>query len=166
MRARFSIAIRTATRTGGRTAGRALAAGLLLLAGTGAAVAQPAPSSDPVIGYWLTENRRAIVEIRPCADSVCGHLVWLAEPTDETGRPKTDAENRTLCGLKLIGAFMQSRPGEWSEGFIYNPRSGGRYSAWLEAQGPDRLEVGGYVGISLLGKSQTWTRLAHDRGGC
>jgi len=30
----------------------------------------------------------------------------------------------------------------------------------------DVLEVRGYVGISLFGDSQEWTRVASDRGGC
>lgn len=146
---------------GPRIAG-ALGAAVAVLSGPAVGPAQ----ADPVHGFWLTENQRAIVEIRPCGATVCGRLAWMAEPNDADGKPKTDVADNTLCGLELIGSFMQSRPGSWSDGYIYNPRDGGRYSAWLEVKDRDRLEVHGYVGLSLFGKSQIWTRLADSRGGC
>ncbi|MGF1502932.1 MAG: DUF2147 domain-containing protein [Paracoccaceae bacterium] len=129
--------------------------------------------ADVPAGYWLTENGRAIVQIEPCGSSICGRLAWLANPTQSDGTPKRDENNpdrgarmQTLCGLELIGEFMRARDDRWEGGYIYNPRDGKKYSAWLALDGSDRLKVRGYLGLPLLGQTQTWTRIDGNRGGC
>ena len=123
-------------------------------------------SVDPVFGYWETQNRRAIVEIAPCGAEACGRLVWIAEPVDDRGAVKRDADGRPLCGIGLVSGLRRAEPGRWEDGEIYNPRDGRTYSARVEARDTRRLEVRGYAGIQLFGKSQIWTRAAGDRGGC
>jgi len=132
-----------------------------------------AVESDPAFGLWLVENGKAIVDIGPCGPAACGRIVWMAKPLDGDGAPKRDAENadptlrgRKLCGLDLIGDFKRAGTGQWTEGYIYDPRKGARYSARIEARGDGTLKVRGYLGLPVFGKSQTWTRVETDRGGC
>jgi uncharacterized protein (DUF2147 family) len=129
--------------------------------------------SDSAHGYWLTENRKAIVRITDCGGDTCGRMVWIENPLDESGRPKRDARNsdaakraRTICGLELVGGLVRTENDTWRDGWLYNPRDGGTYSAEIRALSPSELEVRGYLGVSLLGKSQVWTRVGDDRGGC
>ncbi|MEM0988769.1 MAG: DUF2147 domain-containing protein [Pseudomonadota bacterium] len=128
---------------------------------------------DPAFGYWLTENGKAIVEFAPCGSKTCGRMVWVANPNDDQGKPKLDVANldeakrgRPICGLDLVGGLDADGPGAWTDGWIYNPRDGSTYSANIQAISGDKLKVRGYLGLSLLGSSQTWTRVANDRGGC
>ncbi len=145
-------------------------------AGLALALALPATAgatTDPAFGYWLVENRRAIIEIHSCGPMACGRIVWLAEPFDANGEPKTDINNpdpamrhRMLCGLPLIEGLEAEGPGAWEDGEIYNSRDGAKYNVRVSRHADDRLEVRGFLGISLLGKSQYWTRVGGDRGGC
>jgi len=48
--------------------------------------------------------------------------------------------------------------GEYVDGYVYNPRNGETYRMKAEATGKTTLKVRGYLGISLLGQSQIWTR--------
>jgi uncharacterized protein (DUF2147 family) len=48
--------------------------------------------------------------------------------------------------------------GKWSGGTIYDPDSGHTYSCNLELLDADKLKVRGFMGLSLLGRSQVWTR--------
>jgi uncharacterized protein (DUF2147 family) len=137
-----------------------------------ALTALPAHAAD-VFGTWLTENKKAIVEIKPCAASACGNIVWMAEPNGPGGQPKTDANNpdpslsgRTICGMPMVGNFTKDAEGEWSNGFIYDPEGGDTYKSKMRLTEEGNLYVRGYVGIPLLGKSQVWTREADNRGGC
>ena len=129
--------------------------------------------TDPAHGYWLTENGKAIIQFAPCGAKVCGRMVWVANPTDASGQPKLDVKNdapemrdRPLCGLQLLGDLSPDKAGAWEDGWIYSPKDGSTYSAKIETLSETELEVRGYLGISLLGGSQVWTRVDGDRGGC
>ncbi len=129
--------------------------------------------TDPVHGLWLTANGKAIIEFAPCGAKTCGRMVWVANPHDETGALKRDLKNedaakrdRTLCGLPLLGDLDQAKRGAWEGGWIYNPRDGSTYGAEIEAVSAEELKVRGYLGLSLLGSDQVWTRVPDKRGGC
>ncbi|MCL5777862.1 DUF2147 domain-containing protein [Limibaculum sp. FT325] len=123
-------------------------------------------ATDAVFGYWLSENRRAIIEIGPCGSELCGRMVWLSDPVDATGSPKRDVRGAPLCGIDLVAGFRQRDVGRWADGGIYNPRDGKTYSGRLTLIDADRLEVRGFVGLPVFGQSQIWTRAEGDRGGC
>jgi len=131
---------------------RRLSAGAALLLGLAAAA--EGGEADPLFGYWLTGNGRAIVEIGRCdgADTACGRIVWTAG----AGR---------RCGVMLIEGLARDDDGGWSGGHIRDPRDGTRYRATARVEG-DRLNLRGYVGLPLFGRTQVWTRVEDDRGGC
>lgn len=117
-------------------------------------------------GQWLTEGGKSRVEIAECDNSLCGKIVWLAEPLDEAGQEKLDKNNpdaalqsRPILGLALLNGFV---PGDektvWVDGEIYNPEDGETYSCTLTLQDDGTLKVRGYVGLPLFGKTQIWTR--------
>lgn len=147
--------------------------GLVLLLG-GAVLADAASAAtDPVFGRWVVEDGKAVIEIEPCGDAACGRLVWLKSPWEANGSPKSDAENpdpkmrrRPLCGLRLVTGLERADDGTWEDGEIYSTRDGRTYGIEIAPDGEDRLAVRGYVGISLLGKTQTWTRDSIRRGNC
>ena len=134
------------------------------------AVTEPGP-----FGYWLTESGKAIVEVTSCkgsATAVCGQIVWLSNPRDASGALKTDRNNPDparrsdeLCMVELLQALKEREDGGWGDGSIYNPRDGRLYAATMKVKG-DRLHLRGYVVAPVFGKTQTWTRVANDRGGC
>lgn len=142
-----------------------------------ASTAPAAANQSGVLGHWLTENGKAIIQIMPCGDSLCGRIAWLQRAHDMSGKPKRDANNpdpgeraRPLCGLQLIDSLSPAggRTGgqSFGDGRIYNARNGKTYGVEVNLVGSDTLEVRGYYGISLLGRTQSWQRADSDRGGC
>ena len=134
-----------------------------------AAFAGDANASMPPspIGVWATEKGGGHVKIVQCGDKLCGSLVWLKEPLNKEGKDKIDSENpdpalqsRKLLGLPLLDGFVSDGDQKvWSGGTIYNPDDGKTYSCKLTMQDPKTMQVRGYVGISLLGKTQIWKRV-------
>ena len=54
-------------------------------------------------------------------------------------------------GLKLKGKT-------WEEGTILDPKSGKTYSCYITFDDDNTLKVRGYIGFSLLGRTQKWIR--------
>ena len=117
------------------------------------------------IGTWVNEEGKARFEIYACNDKLCGKIVSLKEPLKD-GKPKVDENNankklqsRPLQGLVFLKGFEYDGDNMWDEGTIYDPESGKTYSCYMKMLGEDKMEVKGYIGISLIGRSQNWTRI-------
>lgn len=123
-----------------------------------------AQSLSPV-GIWTNEDGKARFEIYKCGDKLCGKIVTLKEPL-RNGKPKVDEKNpdkslrnRPLAGLEFMNGFTYDSHNKWDDGTIYDPESGKTYSCYMKMISKDKMEVKGYIGISLIGRTQTWTRV-------
>lgn len=122
---------------------------------------------DAVIGTWLNGTKKGHIQIYKQGDHYLGKLVWLKEPNDPaTGKPKLDIKNedasqrtRPILGLINMTNFKYDGGNVWHDGKIYNPEDGKTYSCKMTLKDPNTLDVRGYIGISLIGKTQTWTRV-------
>lgn len=139
-----------------------------------AGAAFAADEGDRVLGLWLTEKADAQVRVERIGDRYQGEIVWLKEPVypaddDQgmAGRAKVDRENpdaarrgRLIVGLRIVEGFRFS-DGEWRDGRIYDPENGKTYKCrmWFEGE---TLRLRGFIGISLLGRSTSWTRVAAE----
>ncbi len=121
---------------------------------------------DAVVGTWLNGTKKGHIQIYKQGNKYFGKLAFLTEPNDATGKPKLDGKNpdaklrsRALLNLNLMNDFVFDGDDEWENGKIYNPEDGKTYSCYMKLSNPNTLIVRGYVGIKMLGKSQTWTRI-------
>lgn len=128
-------------------------------------VAASAQKISP-IGIWTNSEKKATFEIYQCGAKLCGKIVTLREPNDASGKPKTDTENpdpklrsRPRLGMVFMQGFEYDDDNKWDDGQIYDPESGKTYSCYLKMQNANTMEVKGYIGFSLIGRSQTWTRV-------
>jgi uncharacterized protein (DUF2147 family) len=129
--------------------------------------------ADALLGIWLTEEKNSQVEITKAPNGqFVGRIVWLNEPLDEDGKPKTDKENPTaslrnqrLLGLQILKGFTyDANKKEWSGGTIYDPDNGKTYSAFMKLDGNNTMVLRGYVmGMRMLGRNSTWTRESAKR---
>jgi uncharacterized protein (DUF2147 family) len=46
----------------------------------------------------------------------------------------------------------------WGKGSLYDPKSGKSYRGKIHLAAPGRLELRGYIGIPLFGRTSVWTR--------
>ena len=124
-----------------------------------------AQNKDAVIGKWINSTGEAHVDITKRGEKYFGKIVWLKEPKDEKGNIKTDLKNpeaslrsKPILGLEILRNFVFDN-GKWTDGKIYDPKSGKTYSCNMTMKGRDILNMRGYVGISLIGRSETWKRV-------
>ncbi|MDB5120401.1 MAG: peptide protein [Sphingobacteriales bacterium] len=136
---------------------------LLILMCTLPAYAQ---NKDAVLGKWLSETGEGEIQVYKKGDHYFGKLVWLKYPDGTDGKPKVDSRNpdpakqkRTINGLELLQGFTYSEDNVWENGNIYDPKTGKTYSCKLTLVGNNKLNIRGFIGISLLGRTEKWTRV-------
>lgn len=128
-------------------------------------------AADDVLGVWNTAEGRSRVEVYKCADRYCGKIIWLKEPlypeSDNqgmAGKPKVDRDNpdpalrgQPLLGLEILRDF-EYEDQQWRGGTIYDPKKGKTYKCKITLGDDGKLNVRGYIGFSLLGRTTEWTR--------
>lgn len=124
-----------------------------------------AQNGDAIIGKWLNPSGEGQVQIYKKGDKYFGKLAWIKFPNDANGKPKTDVKNpdaslrsRPELGLELLKDFTFDGEKVYEDGTIYDPKSGKTYSCKMTLDGA-KLKIRGYIGISLLGRTELWTRV-------
>ena len=120
--------------------------------------------SDDILGFWLSESGRGVIEIYKEKDTYSGKLVWLKikftgevkEPLDKEN-PDDKLKTRPLEGLQNLAGFKFDED-EWSGGSVYDPKSGKTYKSYMSLKNSDTLKLRGYVGVPLFGRTSEWTR--------
>jgi len=134
---------------------RAAAMGLALLL-IHPVSAQRAPASAAPTGLWLPQDRGGVIAITACEDRLCASIVGVVLDHATDAMP-VDYRGVSQCGLELINDARPVRPGLW-KGHILDPRNGSTYGAELRLDNHGRLAMRGFLGFSLLGHTETWTR--------
>jgi uncharacterized protein (DUF2147 family) len=118
---------------------------------------------DPIEHEWFNEEKTAKIQIYKAVDGkYYGKIIWLKEPLKD-GKPKVDfrnpdanKKNNPVIGLCILKGFNKENTNEYSNGTIYDPKNGKTYSCIINHKG-NKLDVRGYYGISLIGRSTIWT---------
>ncbi len=140
-----------------------------------AAVAEDAPKPKPgdeIVGVWHTTDDKSTVEIFKKQDAYFAKILTLKDPnwpSDDDhgmgGKPKNDRNNpkpelrgRPIVGMEFMNNFTYAGKNRWTDGKIYDPEVGKTYSCKMTLVSEKKLEVRGYVGFSLMGRTVEWTR--------
>ncbi len=123
--------------------------------------APPAPANG-LEGMWVTKDKSTI-QVMPCASGasgLCLRIVGFGDPNaprTDTKNPDDSLKKRKLCGLQIGMGFLPEGE-EAKDGKLYDPESGHSYSGSMKLDGQDTLKLHGFIGISVLGRTETWHR--------
>jgi uncharacterized protein (DUF2147 family) len=117
---------------------------------------QTARAAPALTGYWFTADRGGVIAISSCGDMLCAHIagVVLDHPNEEM---PLDYRGVSQCALPVITDARQIQPNLW-KGHITDPRSGHVYGVELRLDPHGNLALRGFLGFTLLGRTQIWTR--------
>lgn len=151
-------------RTFNRLATVVLGVGALCLA---TIIDVAAAAQETPVGLWNTISDRdgkptGVVEIRESNGELSGVVRGIladAGPEDSIcGKCTDERKGQPVIGMEIL-RHMHRTGDEWSGGEILDPENGKTYRANMHlTDGGKKLVVRGYIGISLLGRSQTWIR--------
>ena len=123
--------------------------------------------AQDIVGKWKTiddetNEPKAVVEIwkDPSNGKYYGKIIKLFRKPGEDPNPLCencpgDKKNKPVIGMVIITDMEKVGNNEWDNGEILDPDSGYTYDCkmWIE---DGKLQVRGYLGWSLFGRSQTW----------
>ena len=147
-----------------RRVARPVALASVLLCGALAAHAQ----TDTPVGVWQTIDDqtgqpKALVQISADANGdLSGKVIKGLSGKDQPDRRCTactdSRKDQPILGMTIIDGMKKANDG-WDGGHILDPENGKVYRCKMHTEdGGQKLVVRGYLGIALLGRSQTWVR--------
>ncbi len=135
---------------------------LALAAAAGTVLAQATP-----VGLWKTidddgKTEKSLVRIVETAGAVSGTVEKIFDATkanDVCQKCSDERKDKPVAGMTIIRGAKKGDDGVWTGGDILDPNNGKVYKLHLKpVDGGKKLEVRGYVGMPLLGRTQTWVR--------
>lgn len=122
--------------------------------------------AQDVTGKWNTIDdntgkARSVVEIYEQNGKIYGKIIDIVDPTKRdklcTECPGDD-KNKPLLGLVIL-KDLKKDGSEYNGGTIMDPDNGKIYKSYIELESANKLKVRGYIGFSLLGRTQYWERV-------
>ncbi len=123
-------------------------------------------TAQDVFGTWKTIDdktgvEKSIVEIFKKDGMAYGKILKLLDPNAPKNAtcqncPGDDA-NVPIIGLVFIKDLSKDGD-EYTDGRVLDPESGKVYKCYIALEEPNKLKVRGYLGFSLLGRTQYWYR--------
>lgn len=117
-----------------------------------------------ILGQWETTDdktgeKKALIEIYQKGDQYFAKIVdsYISEEGKLCDRCKGSKKNQPIEGLVIIEG-LEKDGDEFNGGTILDPENGKTYKCYLELVNKSKLKVRGYLGVSLLGRTQYWTR--------
>ncbi len=115
--------------------------------------------ADEIIGTYWGPEKDGKIEIYKIGKKYFGKISWGKEPRKDTENPDPALRNRDVIGLTFLHDFVYDGNGTWEEGTIYDPKSGKTYDSKITIDSDGNLKLRGYVGISLFGRTEIFTRI-------
>ena len=144
----------------------AIAVAVSALASPLAAWAQATP-----VGLWKTiddetKKEKSLVRITDNGGVITGRIEKLLDPTAKADAVcdecRDERKGKPVVGLEIIRGVKKSEDTDnrWDGGQILDPANGKTYKVRLTpADGGKKLDVRGYIGAPMLGRTQTWIRV-------
>ncbi len=122
--------------------------------------------AQSVLGKWKTIDdetgkEKSVVEIYEKNGKVYGKIVELLEEKNKNAVCSAYSganKNKPYLDLVII-SDLKKEGDEWSGGKILDPKTGKEYKCYISLENSNKLKVRGYIGISLVGRTQYWQRV-------
>jgi uncharacterized protein (DUF2147 family) len=115
-------------------------------------------TGDEIKGTWQTVAKNAQLTIYKEGQFFIGKINWLKKPGKDVNNPDPAMRSRDLVGAVILKGFIFNGNNKWEDGKIYDPSGGKTYSCNMKLKNNNTLEIRGYIGISIIGKTEVWTR--------
>ena len=122
--------------------------------------------AQDVFGEWYsidpdTGAKESVIELYKTGDKIYGKIIQILKEED---KDKTCIEcagkdkNQPIQGLVIVRGLSKEGD-EWTGGKILDPKNGKLYKCYIALEENDKLKLRGYIGFSLIGRTEYWYRV-------
>lgn len=122
-------------------------------------------TAQDVFGIWKTVDdtdniEKSHIEIYEQDGKVYGKVVKLLEGATATHcqNCEGDQKDAPILGMVILEG-LTPEDDYYENGEILDPSTGKIYSCWIQLESPDKLKLRGFIGFSVLGRTQYWYRV-------
>jgi len=119
-----------------------------------------------VLGKWKTVDDetgqvKSIVEVYEKGGKVYGKVVEILRAEhkkDVCSKCDGADKNKPILGMIIING-LEKDGAEYNGGTVLDPENGKKYKCYITLESPDKLKLRGFIGLSIMGRTQYWTRV-------
>lgn len=119
-----------------------------------------------VLGKWKTIDdesgeAKSIVEVYEKSGKIYAKVVEILRAEhkkDICSKCDGTDKNKPILGMVIMNGLEKDGQ-EYNGGTILDPQNGKKYKCYITLESPDKLKLRGYIGISIVGRTQYWTRV-------
>lgn len=116
--------------------------------------------ADAITGTWQTQDNTGLVVIYKNGNFYYGKIKnGKREEKLDIHNPDPTKRNNPLIGMVILQYFKFNGQNQWENGTVYDPGSGNTYRCIITLKDNNTLKLRGYIGISLIGRTEVWKRV-------
>lgn len=116
--------------------------------------------ANDILGYYMSPSGKSILKIYESNGKYYGKPVWMKEPDMlDSKNPDVSKRNQKVFGSNAIRDFVFDGKSTWEKGYIYDPNNGKTYDCKITRDEKGNLNVRGYIGISLIGRTEYFVKV-------
>jgi uncharacterized protein (DUF2147 family) len=137
---------------------------IALVSAAGAGAQQLTPKLQNAVGHWQTYSDgkpAGQMETYLVNGQLFGKVTKVRPgrtPQDVCDKCSGEYKNQLILGMVIMRNFHPDGD-DWVGGTVVDPENGKEYKGKIWAEGNDKVHLRGFIGISLLGRTEVWTRI-------
>jgi uncharacterized protein (DUF2147 family) len=110
--------------------------------------------AEKIVGIWFTDDKTSKIQIYKNENQYFGKIIWMASKES-----KEELKVKPKVGYQIFRKFTFEGKNVWSGGQVSDPRSGMTVSGKMTLKDNNTLNVRGYVGAPMFGKTVILSRV-------
>ena len=123
-------------------------------------------SGQSPLGIWKTIDDEtgtptSHVKIYEKGGKLEGEVIKILEPGKEEAlciKCSGNKKDKPVKGMVILWGLAKDGD-EWTGGQVLDPKKGKQYKCYIKLKGNDQLELRGFIGVSMFGRTQVWERV-------
>jgi uncharacterized protein (DUF2147 family) len=113
-----------------------------------------------IVGNYIVPSKDGAIQIYESKGKYYGKIILNKDPAKlDINNPDKEKQKRKVLGLDILNAFTFDGDDTWKDGTIYDPKNGKTYSCKITRNDNGDLNIRGFIGVSLLGRTETFVKV-------